>query len=40
MFGSVFKLKIKAIRYASYNELKDKTYTETEEYTYSKLGGK
>ena len=38
--GSIFKLKIKAIRYASYNELKNKTYTETEGYTYSQLGGK
>ena len=37
--GSVFKLKIKAIRYATYNELKTKTYNEVKNYTYSKLKG-
>ena len=39
-FVSTFKLKIKAIRYATYCELKDKrTYTTLEEYTYGELKG-
>lgn len=38
--GSTFKLKIKAIRYATYNEVKTKlTYTTLEEYTYGELKG-
>lgn len=38
--GSTFKLKIKAIRYATYGELKDKlTYTTLEDYTYGELKG-
>lgn len=38
--GSTFMLKIKAIRYATYQELKDKlTYTTLEDYTYSQLKG-
>ena len=37
--GSTFKLKIKAIRYATYNELKTKTYNEVKNYTYNKLKG-
>lgn len=36
---SAFKLKIKAIRYTTYNELKTKTYNEVKNYTYSKLKG-
>ena len=38
--GSTFLLKIKAIRYASYEELKTKfTYTTLQDYTYSQLKG-
>lgn len=38
--GSNFLLKIKAIRYATYQELKQKkTYTETQDYSYSDLKG-
>ena len=37
--GSVFKLKIKAIRYATYEELKPKTYNEVKTFTYKELGG-
>ena len=38
--GSIFKLKIKAIRYATYKELKDGfTYTTIQDYTYSELKG-
>jgi len=38
--GSNFKLKIKAIRYATYREVKDRlTYTTIEDYQYSQLKG-
>jgi hypothetical protein len=38
--GSLFKLKIKAIRYATYEELKTKlTYATLENYTYGQLKG-
>lgn len=38
--GSTFTLKIKAIRYATYQELKNRlNYTQTEAYTYSQLKG-
>mgnify|MGYP003290180191 CR=1 FL=1 len=38
--GSTFKLKIKAIRYATYQEIKDKlTYTTIQDYTYGQLKG-
>lgn len=38
--GSTFLLKIKAIRYATYEEIKNKlTYTTLENYTYSQLKG-
>lgn len=37
--GSIFKIKIKAIRGASYNELKSLTYENIEDYTYGQLKG-
>lgn len=37
--GSLFKLKVKAIRYMTYNELKTKTYSELTEFTYKELKG-
>ena len=38
--GSTFKLKVKAIRYATYDEIKTKlTYTTIENYTYQELKG-
>ena len=38
--GSTFKLKIKAIRYLTYSELKEKLKYETlKKYSYSKLKG-
>lgn len=37
--GSVFKLKIKAIRYATYEELKPKTYNKVKSFSYKELGG-
>lgn len=38
--GSIFKLKIKAIRYATYQEVKNRlTYTTIEDYQYSRLKG-
>ena len=38
--GSTFMLKIKAIRYSTYQEIKDKlTYTTLEDYTYGQLKG-
>lgn len=38
--GSVFKLKVKAIRYATYLEAKNRlTYTTLDNYTYSSLKG-
>ena len=37
--GSIFKIKIKAIRYAIYKELKEKqkTYSNIKSYTYKEL---
>lgn len=39
--GSIFKIKIKAIRYATYVELKtkQKTYNDLKSYTYKDLKG-
>ena len=37
--GSTFLLKIKVIRYLTYEEIKPKTYEELMSYTYSKLKG-
>ena len=39
--GSIFKIKIKikAVRGATYNELKTKTYQELEQFTYNQLKG-
>ena len=38
--GSTFLLKIKAIRYATYQELKNRLdYTTIQQYTYSQLKG-
>ena len=37
--GSIFKLKIKAIRYATYEELKAKTYEQAKDFSYSSLKG-
>lgn len=37
--GSVFKLKIKAIRYATYGELRTRTYDQAKIYTYNQLKG-
>ena len=37
--GSTFLLKIKAIRYLTYNEVKENTYTQTKVYTYAQLKG-
>lgn len=37
--GSIFKIKIKAVRGATYNELKDLTYEEVTDYTYGQLKG-
>ncbi len=38
--GSTFTLKIKAIRYATYGEIKDRlTYTTLSYYTYGELKG-
>lgn len=37
--GSNFKLKIKAIRYMTYNEVKTKTYNQIKNYTYNELKG-
>ena len=38
--GSFFLLKIKAIRYASYEELKNRLdYTTIQDYTYSQMKG-
>ena len=38
--SSTFKLKVKAIRYATYGELKTRlTYTTLENYTYGELKG-
>lgn len=37
--GSTFLLKVKAIRYLTYSELKQKTYNEIKAYTYAQLKG-
>ena len=37
--GSTFLLKIKAIRYSTYDELKEKTYNQNKAYTYAELKG-
>lgn len=37
--GSTFLLKVKAIRYLTYAELKQKTYNEIKAYTYAQLKG-
>ena len=37
--GSSFKLKIKCIRYMTYNEVKTKTYNQIKSYTYNQLKG-
>lgn len=41
MFGSSFKLKVKAIRYATYKKLKEqeKTYNQLKNFKYSDLKG-
>ncbi len=39
MFGSNFKLKIKAVRNATYNELKDRTYNTIKTFKYKDLKG-
>lgn len=37
--GSSFKLKVKCIRYMTYNEVKTKTYNQIKQYTYNELKG-
>lgn len=37
--GSTFLLKIKAIRYLTYNEIKTKTYNQNKAYTYAEMKG-
>lgn len=37
--GDSFRLKVKAIRYATYNELKPFNYNEVKNYTYKELKG-
>ena len=37
--GSTFLLKIKAIRYLTYDEVKAKTYNQIKEYFYNELKG-
>lgn len=37
--GFTFRLKVKAIRYATYNELKPFNYNEVKNYTYKELKG-
>lgn len=37
--GSIFKLKIRAIRYATYKELKEKKYKDIKSYNYKALKG-
>lgn len=39
MFGSIFKLKIKATRYATYKELKERTYDSIKNFNYKNLKG-
>lgn len=37
--GSSFRLKVKAIKYVTYNEVKTKTYNDIKNYTYNALKG-
>lgn len=37
--GFSFLLKVKAIRYMTYNELKTKTYNQAKNYTYNEMKG-
>lgn len=37
--GSIFKIKIKTIRYVTYEELAKKTYEQVKEFSYSELKG-
>lgn len=37
--GSTFLLKIKAIRYLTYEEVKEKNYNSIKDYTYNELKG-
>ena len=37
--GSSFRLKVKATRYVTYNEVKTKTYNDIKNYTYNALKG-
>ena len=38
--GSIFKIKVKAIRYATYNEVKNRlSYTNMQDYEYKTLKG-
>lgn len=37
--GSTFRLKVKAIRYSTYTELKTRTYNDIKNYTYNSLKG-
>ena len=37
--GDSFRLKVKTIKYATYNELKIKTYNDIKNYTYNELKG-
>ena len=37
--GSIFKLKIKAIRYMSYEEMKERTVYKIKQYTVAELKG-
>lgn len=37
--SSTFLLKIKTIRYLTYDEVKENTYTQTKVYTYAQLKG-
>ena len=37
--GSTFRLKVKAIRYVTYNEVKIRTYNDIKNYTYNELKG-
>lgn len=39
MSGSNFKLKVKAIRYATYDELKQRTYNTIKTFKYGDLKG-
>ena len=39
MLGSAFKLKIKVVRFLTYNELKSKKYNEVNQLTYKQLKG-